>query len=39
MKDISFIPDITSYTVVKQLAEGYSGDDKYLIEKITDISC
>ncbi len=33
MKDLSFIPDITSYTVVKQLVDGCSGDDKYLIEK------
>lgn len=28
-----FITDINSYTVIEKIAEGYSGDEKYKLEK------
>ncbi len=33
MENLEFITDIESYTVLEKIAEGYSGDDKYKLEK------
>lgn len=33
MENLEFITDITSYAVVEKIAEGYSGDEKYKLEK------
>ena len=33
MKNIDFIEDIKSYTVIEKITEGISGDEKYKLEK------
>lgn len=33
MENLEFIKDINSYTVIEKIAEGYSGDEKYKLEK------
>lgn len=33
MENLEFIKDIKSYTILEKIAEGYSGDDKYKLEK------
>ncbi len=33
MNNLSFIPDLSTYTIIKQITEGASGTDKYLLEK------
>lgn len=33
MKNLEFITDIKSYTVIEKIEEGYSGDDKYKLQK------
>lgn len=33
MENFEFIKDIKSYTVIEKIAEGYSGDEKYKLEK------
>ena len=33
MENLEFITDINSYTVIEKIEEGYSGDDKYKLEK------
>ena len=33
MENLDFIKDIKSYTVIEKIAEGYSGDEKYKLEK------
>lgn len=32
-KSIEFVKDIEAYTVIEKITEGYSGDDKYKLEK------
>ncbi len=36
MKDLEFITDIKSYKVIEKITEGYSGDEKYKLEKNGD---
>ncbi|MDE7288528.1 MAG: aminoglycoside phosphotransferase family protein [Oscillospiraceae bacterium] len=33
MENLEFIKDINSYTVIEKITEGYSGDEKYKLEK------
>ena len=33
MENLDFITDIKSYTIIEKIAEGYSGDEKYKIQK------
>lgn len=33
MENLEFIKDINSYTIIEKIAEGYSGDEKYKLEK------
>lgn len=33
MESLGFIEDIQSYTVIKRITDGYSGDEKYKLEK------
>lgn len=33
MDNLNFIPEINQYTVIEKITEGYSGDDKYKLEK------
>lgn len=33
MKNLDFIEDIKSYTVIEKINEGISGDEKYKLEK------